>query len=267
MKKSSAWLSDVERMVSQFATDFSTIYSKKKRELSASFEIGCFHALLDYYQQMKFDISVENLTKDGEFRYLTSPSGNPNNFSYIEASLGSQAYEIRQQLKIYSELDEHISFAPDLSVVKKNTEIEEVKDEDYAKGKRAFYRVSSKDVIAAHECKSLPPFPELMVSFIGMFVTAHSWPNDEACGVSLDEAGMHLAPTMFVGGSAQAMHLKMIKAIQKAHPVNIVVGMHRGSWDLYGPHKKLNRLSVKGDKEALDATKPVFDFTDPATAV
>ena len=263
MKTSSEWLSDVENMVTRFVDDHSLVYSKKQRELSASFEIGCFHALLDYYEQMQFDISVENLTSDGEFRYLTSPSGNPNNFSFVVASLGERAYEIRQQLKIYSELDEFISFAPDLSVVKRNTHIEKVKDEDYAKGKRSFYRVSSKDVIAAHECKSLPPFPELMVSFIGMFVTAHSWHTDQTCGVTKDDTGLHLAPTLFVGGSAQAMHLKMIAAIQKVHPLNIVVGMHQGNWDLYGPHKKLNRLDVVGDREALTLAKPLSDFLTP----
>ena len=104
MKTSSEWLSDVENMVTRFVDDHSLVYNKKQRELSASFEIGCFHALLDYYEQMQFDISVENLTSDGEFRYLTSPSGNPNNFSFVVASLGERAYEIRQQLKIYSEL-------------------------------------------------------------------------------------------------------------------------------------------------------------------
>jgi hypothetical protein len=65
---------------------------------------------------------------------------------------------------------------------------------------------------------------------------------------------------MFVGGSAQAMHLKMISAIQKVHPLNIVVGMHQGNWDLYGPHKKLNRLDVSGDKEALVLAKPIGYF-------
>lgn len=260
MKTGSEWLSSVESMISDFVKDHSLIYSKKKRELSASFEIGCFHVLLDYYHQMEFEISPKNLTSDGEFRYLTSPSGNPNNFSYVEASIGNRAYEIRQQLKIYSEQDEYISFAPDLSVVKKNTKIEKVKDVDYAKGKRFFYRVSANDVIAAHECKSLPPFPELMVSFIGMFITAHSWHTNDTSGITLNNSGLHLAPTMFVGGSAQAMHLKMISAIQKVYPVNIIVGLHQGNWDLYGSHKKVNRLDVVGDKKALASVKPRVIF-------
>lgn len=237
--------------------------AKSKESFLLHLRLGAFTHCSIIMSKCSLISRSENLTSDGEFRYLTSPSGNPNNFSFVVASLGERAYEIRQQLKIYSELDEYISFAPDLSVVKMNTHIEKVKDEDYAKGKRSFYRVSSKDVIAAHECKSLPPFPELMVSFIGMFVTAHSWHTDQTCGVTKDDTGLHLAPTLFVGGSAQAMHLKMIAAIQKVHPLNIVVGMHQGNWDLYGPHKKLNRLDVVGDREALTLAKPLSDFLTP----
>jgi hypothetical protein len=84
---------------------------------------------------MGFILEVENLTKDCEFAYLTSPAGNPANFSYVIASINNVEYEIRQQLKIYSDLDEQISFAPDLAVVKKNIEIEEVRDPDFANGK------------------------------------------------------------------------------------------------------------------------------------
>ena len=264
--KNDKWISSVEKMVDKFANDFSHIYSKKKRELSASFEIGCFHALLNYYEDMGFALTVENLTKEDEFRYLTSPSGNPNNFSFVVAALADTEYEIRQQLKIYSELDEHISFAPDLAVVKRNTEIEIIRDNDFANGKRPFYRVSNRDVIAAHECKSLPPFPELMVSFIGMYVTAHTWQSpDEVSDISLDDQGLHLAPTLFVGGSAQAMHLKMINAIQTAYPLNIIVGMHQGTWDLYSNYKKINKLSVLGDVLPVTDDFAKLDFLNPVT--
>ena len=89
--------------------------------------------------------------------------------------------------------------------------IEQIRDKDYAKGKRSFYRVSNKEVIAAHECKSLPPFPELMVSFIGMYIIAHNWQSDDESEILPDNSkGLHLAPTMFVGGHAKAMHLRMI---------------------------------------------------------
>lgn len=85
-------------------------------------------------------------------------------------------------------------------------------------------------MVAAHECKSMNPFPELMVSFIGMLVTAHKWyPNGKP--VVRPEKG-HLAPTLFVGGSARAFYNKMIAAMQSAYNLNIVVGMHAGTWNL-----------------------------------
>ena len=263
MMKNNDWLSNINDMVNDFAKKHSHTYNKNKRELSASFEIGCFHALLKYYEGMGFVLEVENLTKGTEFRYLTSPSGNPANFSYVVASIGNTEYEIRQQLKIYSDLDEQISFAPDLAVVKRNIEIEEVRDPDFANGKRKFFRVSSRDVIAAHECKSLPPFPELMVSFVGMYITAHTWHLDDNPSVKPDIKGLHLAPTMFVGGSAKAMHLKMIRAMEKVYPINIIVGMHEGTWNLYANNRKLNKLCVEGDSEALKSVNPIINFLDP----
>ncbi|WP_254617941.1 hypothetical protein [Vibrio metschnikovii] len=85
MSDDNSWLSSVDALVAAFAEEHSFTFSKKSRELSASFEIGCFHALLNYYERVGFELRVENLTVDNEFRYLTSPNGNPDNFSFIVA--------------------------------------------------------------------------------------------------------------------------------------------------------------------------------------
>lgn len=246
------WVKGVERQAKKFAEKHSATYNKKKRELSASFEIGCFHALLNYYKGVGYSISVENLV-DGEYRYLTTPNGNPDNFSYISLSGKDGYFELRQQVRIHSHLDGDIAFAPDIVILFKGSEISTIRDEDYASGKRPFYTVSSKSVVAVHECKSMVPFPELLVSFIGMFVTAHEWYRDTDDDNSpRSESGLHLAPTMFVGGTARAMHLKMIRAIERTYPVNIVVGLHQGTWNLYSNNRKLNKLNMEG----LSSLKP-----------
>ncbi len=238
------WVKSVEEKAKEFAKKYALTYNKKKRELSASFEIGCFHALLNYYHGVGYTVSVENLVQ-GEYRYLTTPNGNPDNFSYIILSGSDGVFELRQQVRIYSHLDGDIAFAPDLVVLFRGSEIAAIRDEDYASGKRPFYTVSSKSVVAVHECKSMVPFPELLVSFIGMFVTAHGWYRNTGDDVSpLSDTGLHLAPTMFVGGTARAMHLKMIRAIERTYPVNIVVGLHQGTWNLYSNNRKLNKLSM-----------------------
>jgi hypothetical protein len=239
-----AWAKTVEVKVKNFAEKYSMVYCKNKRELSASFEIGCFHALLHYYQEMGYLVTPINLTKAGEFRYLTTPSGNPANFSYVTLSSNEGDYEIRQQVRIHSDIDKDIAFSPDITVLFKDSEIYSETDKDYAKGKRKFYTVASKDVVAAHECKSMVPFPELMVSFIGMFTTAHAWYRYKNWKKFWNNEGTHLAPTLFVGGCASGVHLKMIFAIQRAFPVNIVVGLHQGTWNLYSDSKKLNLLKI-----------------------
>jgi len=250
--KHDEWVEGVEKKAKEFAKKHFAIYNKKKRELSASFEIGCFHALLNYYQGVGYDVSVENLV-NGEYRYLTTPNGNPSNFSYISLCGEDGYFELRQQVRVHSHLDGDIAFAPDIAVLFKGSEISAIKDDDYASGKRPFYTVSSKSVVAVHECKSMVPFPELLVSFIGMFVTAHGWYRDTDDNESpLSKSGLHLAPTMFVGGTASAMHLRMIRAIERSYPVNIVVGLHQGTWNLYSNNRKLNKLNM----ESLSSLKP-----------
>src|SRR5690606_26349089 len=107
------------------------------------------------------------------------------------------------------------------------------KDADFASGKRPFFKVSSADVIAAHECKSMNPFPELMVAFIGMFVAAHRWADSGVrTNVKSATAEGHLAPTLFVGGTSRALHLRMIKAMQSSYLINIICGLHVGTWNL-----------------------------------
>lgn len=54
--------------------------------------------------------------------------------------------------------------------------------------------------------------------------------------------GEHLAPTLFVGGSARALHLKMIKGLKKAYPLNIVVGLHSGTWDLNSSQAEIRKM-------------------------
>lgn len=243
MSSENEWVNDVERAIFDFSTKYSSVYNKNKRELSASFEIGCFHALINYYEKMEYSLSIENMV-DQEYRYLTTPNGNPANFSYIKMEGQDGVFEIRQQVRIFSHLDKNIAFAPDIVVLFRNAEISAIKDPDFASGKRPFYTVSSKYVVSAHECKSMIPFPELLVSFVGMFITAHEWFNDNKSDL-LSPDGNHIAPTLFVGGTARAMHLKMIQALEKVYPINIVVGLHTSEWNLYSGSKKVNRLNFK----------------------
>src|SRR5207245_1664062 len=121
-------------------------YNKTKRQVSAAFEIGCFHALTEFYDS-SCTVSPQNLTTANEYRYLTSPNGNPKNFSYISLLHSTGEYQLRQQVRIISHLDSDIAFTPDMIVVPANSHITSRTDKDYAGGKRSFFSVSSADVI------------------------------------------------------------------------------------------------------------------------
>ena len=225
----------------EFADDHKLVFRVTDRQLSAAFEIGCFHALLRYYEGQEYQLAPHNLTEDGQYRYLTSPSGNPLNFSFVRAIGNDGEFEIRQQVRVESHVNEDIRFTPDIVVLRKDATIQSTKDSDFASGKRPFYKVSSAAVIAAHECKSMNPFPELMIAFIGMVVAAHEWTMGKSNSIAKTAESGHLAPTLFVGGSARALHLRMIKALQSSYIMNIVCGLHEGTWNLKDAK---NRIAV-----------------------
>ena len=237
-----SWNENVLKAMEAFAKDFGALYSKRERELAAYFEIGCFLSLVEFYERSGFSGRLQNLARDGSYRYLTTPNGNPDNFSFLLLSGAVEQIELRQQVRIVSHIGDDIAFTPDIVALPCNARISKRTDADYANGKRSFFYVPSSEVIAAHECKSLVPFPELLVSFIGTFVAGHAWAERLEASDILDPEGAHLAPCLFIGGTASALHLKMIKGLKNAYPMNIVVGMHSGTWDLLGKNADIRRM-------------------------
>ena len=49
-----------------FASQHKLVFQQTARQVSASFEIGCFHALSEFYAH-GFVVKPENLTSDGEY--------------------------------------------------------------------------------------------------------------------------------------------------------------------------------------------------------
>jgi hypothetical protein len=240
------WILEVEEKVQRFASRFSTLYSRSEREVAAAFEIGCFHALLDFYDD-SCDIAPQNL-KAGAYRYLTTPSGKPENFSFVslrERKPPAFEFELRQQIRIRSHFDDDIMVTPDLVVLKPHSSFGGKRDAAYAGGKRGLFFVDSTQVIAAHECKSLPPFPELLVSFLGILQVAHRWYDPMKSNWSLDTTGIHLAPSLFVGGASRALQSRMAAALARHFPLNIIVGLHSVGWDI--KDRQLRRLSLPLD--------------------
>ena len=212
--------------MAEFAAAHSHNYQKTDRQLSALFEIGCFLALSEDYEKQGFLIEPIN-TRDGEFRYLTTPNGDPRNFSHVRLARGNRIFEIRQQVRVRSYLNKEIYITPDMVVLHSDSTILGERDEDYAGGKRGFFVTSSTSVVAAHECKSMNGFPELYVSFLGMVAVIHPWYNSlSQSALERGEVG-HLAPSLFVGAEASNLHRRLIRALEEQFAINIITGLHR----------------------------------------
>src|SRR5690606_33781515 len=107
-------------------------------------------------------------------------------------------------------------------------------------------------VVAAHECKSMTGFPELYVSFLGLTTVAHAWLEESDRGIVAPGSRGHLAPTLFVGGETSNLHRRMITALEKAFPINIVTGIYKGGWVLAKLGARVRRLPIPdGESESL----------------
>lgn len=234
------WLGRVHRRVRDFAREHGHAYAMNERQISAAFEIGCFHALLDFYEQ-HFTVKPDGLKK-GKYHYLTSPAGNPSNFSWVKLTGESGTYIVRQQVRVRSAVDSDIQFTPDFVVHREQVQINDKIDEDYANGKKRLFFIKGEELVAIHECKSMNPFPELVIGFLGMLVAAHPWSNRRDAMHRISRDGKHLAPSLFVGGRARGLHKRMVAAVAKNYPVNIVLGMHYGTWQLFEEGTNLNLI-------------------------
>lgn len=237
MKTGADWAVDFEKRSKHFAKRYRVAYTKSKRELFALFEIGCFQILVDEISKTGLQIVAKNLTKNGEFRYLTSPSGNPDKFSYVQVSKdGAAKFDLRQQVRIRSHLHADITFTPDIVLLKADAKIARTTDPTYANGKRGLFAAASADVASVYECKSLNGFPELYVSFVGMVNCSR--PTNRA----RRRAGGVLSSSLFVGGESSGFHVRMLLALEDAVKVNILTGVHKGGWVLNRKVRHLFRL-------------------------
>src|SRR5689334_7893012 len=116
MSFDSDWVLAAEQSARSFAAAHGTTYNFNWDNLWAAFEVGCFHVVVDFYRG-PYHIALQNLTTAGEYRYLTTPNGNPDNFSFVRLTGPGGSFDLRQQVRVQSALDERISFTPDLVIV------------------------------------------------------------------------------------------------------------------------------------------------------
>lgn len=125
-----SWIKDIELDVEKFATEHRVVLGTFSKLPSALFEIGALHLIARFYAGRRgTKVTPENLQEDG-YKYLTTPSGNPKNFSYIKVQHAGGNFEIRQQVRVRNWHSPEIMFTPDMVVIPEGAEIGDVRTPD-----------------------------------------------------------------------------------------------------------------------------------------
>ncbi len=202
------------------------VFNHSKR-LNDYFEMACFNHLIKYYENRGFKISLENLV-NGKFCYKLSPSGYPENFSYIKVSKERNykkqqkkiiEYEVRHNLSIQSSYENDIYVVPDISIIKCNSIEEDCSKSLYSTKKFFFTRNSS--LLTIGEAKMMVPFPELMFGFIGVYLELFKGKKRKVIDNSY-----HLAPCLFISGKCNPHTERIRNYLEGRYKLNIITDLY-----------------------------------------
>ena len=80
------WENQVLDAIKNFAAQYSVVYTKNERALSAYFEIGCFLTLVKFYEKSGFNGQVMNPSKkDGCYKVMLLPGGDQKVQKFYES--------------------------------------------------------------------------------------------------------------------------------------------------------------------------------------
>lgn len=129
------------------------------RPQSAIYECYSLSELALQLERAGWSVNLDNI-QNGEFRFKTTPSGNPNNFSYIVIDKNGYTFEVRQQLRINGRWG---NYTPDICVISPNTALDP--------------RNSIEDRYLENfiECKHMVPYPMSCASFVGILYVLNRW--------------------------------------------------------------------------------------------
>ncbi|GET25065.1 hypothetical protein [Prolixibacter sp. NT017] len=245
-KEKESFKSEIKGFLKRFN---SIIYSHADR-ISDYFEMSCFNYIVQYYEDMGFDIKVQNLQKN-KYRYKCTTSGNHINFSYFSAKLGTKSnndIQIHHNLAVESKYEKGIYTTPDITVIKRST-IETRKD--FYQGNKTFSYVKNKNLITFAEVKHFTPFPELLFNFIGTVNELKGLEHDIPMNT---EPIMHFAPFLMISGKSNAHTDGIRLSLSARYNINIVFdlfgkGLDKNLRIRYQSVEKLNYIEQEEERE------------------
>jgi len=221
MKKTTPFKSAAafETEMTSFANKFKVILAEHSKRISDYFEISCYHLIIRYYENIGYQLEVQNL-RGGKYRYKCSPIGLLRNFSYFKATKTDKQGQadtvyLYHNATVQSSFDDKVFTTPDIVVSKTDTPREST---DYYLTKKKMSYISKENLITFCEAKHLMPFPELMVGFIGTVMELKP-----SCinGTVEDPNTEHIAPSLMMSGTFSKPTKRIRESLEQRYYVNL----------------------------------------------
>lgn len=205
--------------------------------MSDLFELSVYNDTVKFYRRKRYEIAVENIMKDGTFKYKLSTSGLKENFSYFRAWRNSSSgvtdeIEIHHNIRLQSAHDEHIYFTSDISVTHKNG----VTTRKQKNGRKHSF-IEPKNLITFLEVKHMNPFPEVLFSFSGIVLEVKPDFILKPGGLAVGLKNAHLTPTLVFSGIGGAHVESIADKLMARYGYNVFRGLFANKGRIYASRK------------------------------
>lgn len=217
--------------VDEFLTRHGAVIHSHGKRISQYFEMLVYNMVVSSYESDGFQVQIANL-QNGAFRYRITPTGLPQNFSYFTATktyrrgqtiTDTCIFEIHHNVAVESRMTKGLLLRPDISVINAGSLQPQARATPYFRG-RSYPIVQNKDLQTFVEVKHLNPFPELLISFVGLLNELHGPAFRKKPSTRRPR---HLAPSLALSGNGNPQTIFIRTALMSRYTVNIFYGLFK----------------------------------------
>ena len=219
--------------ISSFTTRNGAFFKQNANRMSDLFEMSVYNDAVKHYRRKKYIIKINNLMRDGTFKYKLTPAGLSENFSYFVATKkhddqSEDVVEIHHNIKVQSFHDPHIYFTADVSVTRQNGVVTEK-----LKSKKSHSYISCQALLTFFEVKNMNPFPEVLFSFSGILYEIKPEFVLNPASLSIDTGKKHLTPSLVFSGSGGEHVESVANKLADRYGCNIIRGLYANKGKIY----------------------------------
>ena len=228
-KDRSALLKDI----SSFTTRNGAFFRQNAKRMSDLFELSVYNDTVKFYRRKRYKIAVENLMKDGTFKYKLSTIGLKENFSFfrawkVAANGVVDEIEIHHNIRLRSAHDDHIYFTSDVSVTRKDGVTTKAQ-----KNGRNHSFVEPESLITFLEVKHMNPFPEVLFSFSGIVLEVKPDFILNPTAIAVGTKKSHLTPALIFSGIGGSHVESVADKLMARYGYNVIRGLFANKGRIY----------------------------------